>query len=52
MAALMPLFTLVLAYLFLDELPSLRQMLGIMPILVGGWLITRPGSHSPSASLE
>jgi drug/metabolite transporter (DMT)-like permease len=42
MAALVPLFTLLFAYLFLGELPTLRQLIGIFPILVGGYLITRP----------
>jgi drug/metabolite transporter (DMT)-like permease len=44
LAALVPLFTLLFAYLVLDELPTLRQLVGILPILVGGYLITRPYS--------
>lgn len=42
MMALMPLFTLVFAYFTLHEIPTLRQILGIAPILIGGILITRP----------
>ncbi len=40
--ALIPLFTLVFAYFTLDEVPDLRQVLGIIPILIGGYLITKP----------
>ena len=42
MLALMPLFTLVFAYFYLDEVPEVRQMMGIIPVLVGGYLITKP----------
>jgi len=42
MLALLPLFTLVFAYFYLGEIPELRQMLGILPVLVGGYLITKP----------
>lgn len=42
MVAIIPLFTLVFAYFILDEVPSLRQMSGIIPVLIGGYLITRP----------
>jgi len=42
MLALMPLFTLIFAYLYLGEVPELRQMMGILPVLVGGYLITKP----------
>lgn len=41
LAALSPLFTLLLAYWLLNETPSLQQMLGMVPILLGGLLITR-----------
>lgn len=40
--ALVPIFTLAFAYMALQEVPNLRQLAGIAPILVGGWLITRP----------
>lgn len=42
MLALMPVFTLFFAYLYLDEIPEFRQLLGIVPVLVGGYLITKP----------
>jgi len=42
MLALLPVFTLIFAYLYLDEVPELRQMMGIIPVLVGGYLITKP----------
>ncbi|WP_201352799.1 DMT family transporter [Hydrogenimonas urashimensis] len=42
MTALIPLFTLVFAYLFLGEVPTCRQLLGVPFILLGGILITRP----------
>lgn len=45
MIALIPLFTLFFAYFLLHEVPTLRQLLGIFPILVGGYLITRPVSN-------
>lgn len=42
MTALIPLFTMIFAYLFLQEVPTPRQMLGVPFILLGGLLITRP----------
>jgi len=42
MLALIPLFTLIFAYFTLHEVPNLRQALGIIPILIGGYLITKP----------
>jgi drug/metabolite transporter (DMT)-like permease len=42
MLALMPAFTLFFAYIYLDEVPELRQMMGIIPVLVGGYLLTKP----------
>jgi drug/metabolite transporter (DMT)-like permease len=42
MMALPPIFTLIFAYYVLNELPELRQILGVIPILFGGYLITRP----------
>ncbi len=42
MTALIPLFTMIFAYLFLQEIPTPRQMLGVPFILLGGLLITRP----------
>ena len=42
MLALLPVFTLIFAYFYLDEVPEFRQMMGIIPVLVGGYLITKP----------
>lgn len=42
MLALLPVFTLIFAYMYLDEVPEFRQMMGIIPVLVGGYLITKP----------
>ncbi len=42
MLALIPLFTLIFAYFTLNETPDLRQIIGIIPILIGGYLITKP----------
>lgn len=41
MAAFVPVFTLFFAYLILNEIPSGNQLLGILPVLLGGFLITR-----------
>ena len=42
MLALLPVFTLFFAYLYLDEVPEAHQMFGIVPVLIGGYLITKP----------
>jgi len=42
MLALLPVMTLFFAYIYLDEVPEFRQMMGIIPVLVGGYLITKP----------
>ncbi len=42
MLALLPVFTLIFAYFYLDEIPQMRQIIGIIPILLGGYLITKP----------
>ena len=42
MLALMPMMTLFFAYLYLNEVPEFRQLVGILPVLVGGYLITKP----------
>ena len=42
MIALVPPMTLFFAYIYLNELPELSQMLGIIPILIGGYLLTKP----------
>ena len=41
MAAFVPVFTLLFAYLVLNEVPALQQLFGIFPVLFGGYLITR-----------
>ncbi len=42
MLALLPMMTLFFAYLYLNEVPEFRQLVGIVPILIGGYLITKP----------
>ncbi len=42
MLGLVPMMTLIFAYFYLNEVPELRQVLGIVPILVGGYLLTKP----------
>ena len=42
MVALVPLLTLTFAYFFLGEVPELRKLIGIFPILIGGYLLTKP----------
>jgi len=39
--AFAPLLTMVLAFFILDEVPSYYQVLGIVPVLIGGYLITQ-----------
>ena len=40
--AVSPLITLGLAYWLLNEVPSFWQLLAVLPIVLGGYLITRP----------
>ncbi|ADH84769.1 DMT family transporter [Desulfurivibrio alkaliphilus] len=42
MTALSPLFTMLFAFFILQEVPGGWQVAGILPILTGGMLITRP----------
>ncbi len=42
MMGLVPMMTLIFAYFYLHEVPELRQVLGIIPVLVGGYLLTKP----------
>jgi len=42
MLALLPVFTLIFAYIYLDEVPEFRQIMGIIPVILGGYLITKP----------
>ncbi len=39
--ALVPVMTLFFAYLYLNEVPEFRQLLGIIPVVLGGYLLTR-----------
>mgnify|MGYP000100179663 CR=1 FL=1 len=39
--AIAPLMTMFLAYWLLNQIPTLYQLMGIAPILIGGYLITR-----------
>jgi drug/metabolite transporter (DMT)-like permease len=41
MASFIPVFTLVFAWLILGEVPQLRQVLGVAPVVLGAWLMTR-----------
>jgi len=42
MMGLMPVMTLIFAYLYLGEVPQPRQVFGIIPVVLGGYLLTRP----------
>lgn len=42
MMGLVPMMTLFFAYLYLNEIPELRQILGIIPVIIGGYLLTKP----------
>ena len=42
MLGLVPMMTLIFAYFYLNEVPEIRQVLGIIPVLAGGYLITKP----------
>ncbi|CAA6828560.1 MAG: EamA family transporter [uncultured Sulfurovum sp.] len=42
MLAILPVMTLFFAYLYLDEIPTTAQMIGIVPVIIGGYLITKP----------
>jgi drug/metabolite transporter (DMT)-like permease len=42
--AVSPLITLGLAYWLLNEVPSFWQLLAVLPIILGGYLITRPAA--------
>ncbi len=41
MMALVPMMTMIFAYFFLGEVSSFRQMLGVIPVLLGGYMLTR-----------
>lgn len=40
--AIIPVLTLFFAYIYLNEIPEFRQLLGILPVLIGGYLLTKP----------
>ncbi len=42
MMGLVPMLTLFFAYLYLDEIPQFRQVLGIIPVIAGGYMLTKP----------
>ncbi len=42
MMGLVPMMTLFFAYFYLNEVPEFRQILGIIPVLIGGYLLTKP----------
>ncbi len=42
MMGLVPMMTLFFAYLYLNKILQLRQIIGIISILVGGYLLTKP----------
>ena len=44
MTACGPLFTIILAYLVLGDEPTVQQLIGVIPVLIGGVLITRPAT--------
>ena len=49
MAAFVPVFTLLFAYLALNEVPGITQIIGIFPVLIGGLLITRNKQNQSSS---
>jgi len=42
MMGFVPLMTIIFAFLFLHETPELRQIIGVVPIIIGGYLLTKP----------
>jgi len=42
MMGIVPVMTLLFAYFYLGEVPELHQLMGIVPVLLGGYLITKP----------
>ena len=41
LASLIPLLTVIFAYFILDEVPTFLQLICILPVIVGGYFITR-----------
>lgn len=48
--AFSPLLTLVLAYFYLDEVPTWSQVLGGLPIIIGSYFITQKISSKPNSA--
>jgi drug/metabolite transporter (DMT)-like permease len=42
MIALIPPMTLFFAYIYLNEVPEIHQIVGIIPVLIGGYILTKP----------
>jgi drug/metabolite transporter (DMT)-like permease len=42
LVSFMPIFTLIFAYFMLGEVPTFVQSIGVIPIVLGSYLITRP----------
>ncbi len=42
MMAMVPMLTLFFAYLYLGEVPTARQLFGVIPVLLGGYWLTKP----------
>ncbi len=42
MLAIIPMITIFFAYLYLGEVPTFRQLSGVVPVLLGGYLLTKP----------
>jgi len=39
--AIIPMITMFFAYLYLGEVPEIRQILGVIPVVLGGYMLTR-----------
>lgn len=44
MAAFIPVFTLLFAWWLLGEIPQPRQIVGVLPVIIGAWFMTRNSS--------
>jgi drug/metabolite transporter (DMT)-like permease len=45
LSALVPLFTIIFAYIVLNETPTVLQIISSLPIIIGGYFITRKTEH-------
>ena len=52
LASTTPAWTLFFAYLFLHEIPTVWQLVGIVPLISGVWLLTRPRDHRSVGASE